>query len=220
MVRDAMALMTFKYAIYMIFIFSSLLLAMTLIPDDDTQVSALTSAPELCAGACLFGIQPGITTVSDSLLFLHSHDWIGRIYESVPGNGYAQITWDWSGHQPDVIDNNRSGRITFYWDEENPTGPTWENSIIDTISIYTHARIYLLQNWLGTARSGNASFRPDGSLAYSINYDMPGGTLNLTADMHCPIDVLSYWKAPTRLSMSIGRSTSRFVNLVDLIKIC
>jgi hypothetical protein len=80
--------------------------------------------------------------------------------------------------------------------------------------------MYSLQNWLGETKSGDANIRPDGSLGYRVSYDITGGMINLTAEMSCPVSMFTYWHAQTRITMTIGRGTSPYVDLRNLVDKC
>ena len=72
---------------------------------------------------------------------------------------------------------------------------------IETITIYTHIRIYSIQAVLGETDSGAVSFRPGGNLAYTVTYDIQGGVTNLYAEFACPLHMMHYWDARTRITM-------------------
>ena len=80
--------------------------------------------------------------------------------------------------------------------------------------------MFSLQEWLGDPDSGTASIRPDGAMGYSAAYHIPGGTFSLSTIMHCPINLLSYWNARAKLSLSIGRGTSAYVAPLEVIAMC
>jgi hypothetical protein len=192
----------------------------TMMPHDDNQLVAFMTAPENCGGTCLLGIRPGTTTLREATSHLSQLTWVTDIRENAPGNGYAQLTWAWSGNQPDIINADRRGRITFYWDDEDLSAPPLSDTVLETITIYTHIRVYTLHNWLGEANSGTATVRPDGMISYSIAYNTANGMVNLATELSCPVDLLTYWNAQTRLTISVGRGTSAYVSLADMMKLC
>ena len=176
------------------------------------------NAGENCGGSCLLGIQPGITRVGDAMRWLQSNVWVGDVEQSAPGNGYAQIIWGWSGQQPASIDDSRQGRITFFWDDENVI--PLDDAVIETITVYTRMRHFSLQNVLGKSDGGSATFRPDGKLGYSVLYDIQGGMLNFTSNWLVPSTLMVYWNAPTRITLSIGRSHTGYVRPAQLAGVC
>lgn len=199
-------------------LFSLMIVFVIVFPYDSSQVEAFMSSSENCAGVCLLGIQPGISTLREARQELENNLWVTDIHEDAPGNGYAQMTWAWTGLQPAVIDASRVGRITFYWDEEDNI--PLPDKIVETISIYTEMRIYSVNKWLGETELGAANLRPDSKIGYSVIYDIEGGMLNLSAELPCPSSLMAYWNAKTRITISIGRQKSLFVSPLDLASIC
>lgn len=189
-----------------------------IVPHEDTQAQDFMSAVESCGGQCIFNIQPGKTRVGEALRQLHNQPWVRDVVENASGNGYATVSWGWNGSQPPGIDASRLGRLTFFWEDENII--PLDEAIVETITIYTNVRHFSLQNWLGDKAGGSATFRPDGKLAYSVAYDMPGGTLNLYVEMACPLDLLNYWNARARLTLSIGHSADSYVHPAQLTDVC
>lgn len=110
--------------------------------------------------------------------------------------------------------------LPFIWEDDDRLGPSLSDAIIETVTVYTHIRMYILQTQLGGGATGTAGLRPDGNLGYSVGYNISGGMINLTAEMPCPVDLLIYWNAKIRLTMSIGRANSPFVNMSDMMQVC
>jgi hypothetical protein len=189
-------------------------------PYDDSHFNTFMASSENCGGECLLGIHPGTTTVGETMDRLQTHTWVESAHLSAPGTGYGQIRWQWSGKQPGLIDDSHPGRITFYWDDGEVNGLTLNDTPIQTISIYTEMRIFMLQNWFGIPSSGTASFRPDGEMGYSAAYPVRGGTISLSTTLSCPLNLMSYWNAPTKLSISIGRGTSAYVSPLEMLQMC
>jgi hypothetical protein len=214
-----MILLLLRWMLLLISGLMTAIIGVRMMPYSDSPLAAFMTAPENCGGTCLLGVRAGTTRVSEAMIFLRQHSWVSEVSQNIPGTGYAQITWTWSGQQPQVIDASREGRITFYWDNEAGT-PELVDAIIETITIYTHLRMYSLHQWLGEADSGSATIRPDGNLSYAITYAIRGGMMNLTGEMPCPVNPLTYWNARTRLTMSIGRSSSSYVPLNDMLNGC
>lgn len=201
--------------VFMIIIFS--IIAM---PYNDSSIQQFMTSTENCGGACLLGIQPGATTVGEAMQHLSNHTWISDLRLNAPGNGFAQITWEWSGQQPNVIDDSKRGRITFYWIEED-TRIELNSSILETVTVYTRIRIYSLYTFLGETQMGTALIRPDGQLGYSVIYDMPrGNILILSSEMSCPVNMQTYWHARTRLLLSVGYGSHEFVSVADVVNLC
>ena len=196
----------------------ALVVFVVVLPYDSTRAGEFMSLADNCGGICLLGIQPGITRVGEALVQLRGHSWVSDVQENAQGNGYAQISWGWSGEQPQEINTARRGRITFYWVNEDVV--TLEDSVVETITIYTDIRIFSLQNWLGETDSGAATLRPDGKLGYSVLYDIQGGILNLYVELPCPAKLMTYWDAHSRITLSIGRSNQGFVQPIDLVGVC
>ena len=198
----------------------SLVLTIRLFPYDNSAIENFIIAPENCGGDCLLGIQPGISTVGETMTHMRDHPWVGEVRQIAPGNGFSRISWDWSGQQPGVIDASREGRMTFYWVDEFSFRQRISDRTIETITIHTRIRMYSLQTVLGETDSGAVSFRPDGNLAYTVTYDVPGGVTNLYAEFTCPLHMMQYWSAKARITMTIGRMDGRFVHPINLPEIC
>ena len=176
------------------------------------------SAVENCGGSCLLGIQPGITHTGAALRQLQSHPWVGAVQQNAPGNGYAQISWEWSGQQPAVVDDTQQGKITFYWDDDNVI--PLNDTVVETVTVYTTMRHYSLQKLLGESDGSSATLRPDGKLGYSVLYDIPRGILNLYVETDCPFNLMRYWNARARMTLSIGRNHTGSVDPTRLASAC
>ncbi len=190
------------------------------VPYDDGQARAFLTAPENCTGSCLLGIRPGTTTVRQALAHLRMHRWVGSAQLDAAGAGYGQITWLWSGQQPDLIDDTHPGRITFYWDRDENHRRSLDDAIIETVSIYTRIQMYGLQTWLGPPDTGMAAFRPEGDVGYSAVYNTAHGVTGLWAALPCPVDLRTYWEAQARITMSVGRGSSDYVPPVQMTRMC
>lgn len=188
------------------------------VPNEDTRARDFMSAPENCGGFCLLGIQPGKSRVGAASRILGSHSWVNDVRLDATGNGYATMSWGWSGHQPSAIDPNKRGRITFFWVDEDVI--PLEDSLVETVTVYTTLRHYSLYEWLGETHAGTTSFRPDGKLGYSVTYDIQGGILNLYIETSCPFDLIRYWNTPTRITLSVGHSNTGFIPQTQLARFC
>jgi hypothetical protein len=71
---------------------------------------------------------------------LQSNRWVSDVQQNAAGNGYAQISWGWSGQQPAIIDTTRQGRLTFYWVDENVI--QLDDAVVETVTLYTNMRHY------------------------------------------------------------------------------
>jgi len=216
--------MMFRLQLIAVFSFMSLFLLLlvgaVILNDESNQAEVLMTAPENCVGMCLLGIRPGKTTVRESVTHLQNHRWVTDVIQNAPGNGYAEINWDWSGHQPSVIDASKRGRITFYYHEGDTSGISLNDLVIQTMTIYTRIPIYAFQEWFGETSTGNVNNSIDGKLGYTVYYDVPGGIMILSTEMVCPVTIVSYWNAMTRMTVSIGNSKDPYINPSDMIRLC
>lgn len=187
---------------------------------DETVRQFLTPEAD-CAALCLLGLRPGSTTVGQAMALLRSHAWVSSALMNASGRGYADIEWQWSGQQPELIDASRPGRITFYWDRDEDDG---RRSLLDmpieTVSIHTRIRIYEAEAWLGRADTGTAAYRPDEDLGYSAAYNNSYGMIDLSTVMPCPANLLTYWNARTRITLSSWRGLSSYVPPTAAVKMC
>ena len=206
--------------IFLLPVFGLLLTGAVALNLNRNQAEILMTAPENCTGICLLGIHPGKSTVIESMNILLNHTWVDDVRQNAPGNGYAQINWGWSGKQPALIDDTKRGRITFYYSSEDMPGAKVNDLIIQTVTVYTNIPIYSFQQWFGETDIGNVNNRLDGTLGYTVYYDAPGGIINLTAEMICPVTIASYWQAKTRMTVSIGNSRDPYISPSSMIRLC
>lgn len=189
-------------------------------PVDNSDLSDFLLGTDDCPALCFLGIYPGRTTVEQALDQLRTHEWVGSAQLNASGRGYGDIRWQWSGQQSAFIDTTRPARITFYWDDEDPDGPRLNDSIIETLTIYTDIRMYRLQAWFGLPDNGTSAFRNDENLGYAATYNVDYGMVDISTVMTCPAQLLSYWEARARITLSIGRSSSPFVPPNDATRMC
>jgi hypothetical protein len=173
-----------------------------------------------CDYTCLFQIEPGHTDVGQARTYLNEHDWITDVREAAPGNGYAQVSWGWSGAQPAFIDISQRGKLTFVWDDDDPENTKINDAIVETISIYIHAGIYPFEKYYGTPLNGSANSQLEGMLGYAVYYNRSGGNMALHIELTCPVSLSKYWSASTRLTVSIGQIKNDYVSPTDMISMC
>jgi hypothetical protein len=189
-------------------------------PAQDSVLRQFLTPDEDCAALCLLGMRPGVTTVGQAMTQLRSHAWVSSATMNATGRGYADIEWQWSGQQPDIIDASRPGRMTFYWDRDEENGRQLLDMPIETMSIHTRIRIYEAQAWFGLPDTGTAAYRPDADLGYSAVYNNAYGMIDLSTVIPCPANLLTYWDARTRITLSSWRGTGRYVPPRDAVRMC
>jgi hypothetical protein len=190
-------------------------------PTEDESVSRFLTPDADCLALCLLGMRPGLTTVGQAMTLLRSHAWVSSALMNASGRGYADIEWQWSGQQPALIEASRPGRITFYWDRDEDDGRRrLDDMPIETVSIHTRIRIYEAESWFGLADTGTAAYRPDEDLGYSATYNNPYGMVDLSTVMPCPANLLTYWDARTRITLSSWRGMGNHVQPRDAVKMC
>jgi len=200
--------------------FMMLLTGIDALNNDISPAEILMTTTENCVDRCLLNIRPSKSTVLESMNLLENHPWVNDIIQIASGNGYAQISWGWSGKQPFVIDENKRGRLTFYYDDEDPAEISVNDSIVETVTLYTHIPIYSFQDWFGETNLGSVNNRLDGRLGYIVYYKVPDGIITLSAEMICPATIVSYWNATSRITVSMGNSKDPYINPSDLIQLC
>ena len=188
-------------------------------PSGDAQ-ALFEPAQEDCASTCFIGIRPGVTTVQEALVILRDHEWIASPRLNASGRGYGDIRWDWSGLQPAWIDTAYPNRATFYWDQEDPIILNPEQSVIETLSLYTSIRMYNAQTWLGEPDSGTVSYHDDDTIGYAAAYHRVSSMIGISTQIPCPATLLSYWDARVKIMISIGRGSSQYVPPRDVINLC
>lgn len=190
-------------------------------PVENVPVRLLLTPDEGCAALCLLGLRPGHTTVGQALVQLRAHDWVSSAALNATGRGYGDIEWRWSGRQPEIIDSARPGRITFYWDRDEEEGRReLVDMHIETISIHTRIRIYEAEVLLGLPDTGNAAYRPEDDLGYSVVYNNSYGMIDLSTTLPCPANLLTYWDARARITLSSWRGGGHYVPPHDVVKMC
>jgi hypothetical protein len=190
-------------------------------PAEDTSIRQFLSPDGDCAALCLLGLRPGVTTVGQAMNQLRSHEWVSSTHMNATGRGYADIEWQWSGQQPDIIDPSRPGRVTFYWDRDEDDGRRQlTDMLIETVSIHTRIRFYEAQMSFGLPDTGTAAYRPDADLGYSAVYNNSYGMVDLSTVLPCPANLLTFWDARTRITLSSWRGTGRYVPPPEAVKMC
>lgn len=213
----------FRLQLFAVILLLSISMCLLLVADalnnDSSLAASLMTAPENCVDLCMFHIRPGKSTVRDAMALLKNHQWVDDIVVIALGTGYAEINWGWSQLRPEFINDTRRGQATFYYTAD-PMEPSLNDSIIETVTFYTHIPIYTFQEWFGETSIGNVNRLVDDKLGYTVYYDAPGGIINLTAEMVCPATIVSYWNAKTRITISIGSSTNPYTLPADAIRLC
>ncbi len=198
-------------------------------PIDYRDLSAFLTAPANCAAPCFMGIKPGVTSVGATMNILRAHTWVRDIRVDAYGEnaasafGYAEINWDWSGQHPALIDATQPGRISFLWDRESQNNLGSINAAtIETITIQTTIHMDRARLWYGTPDSGQVSERPNQQIAYASGYHFssPPGMIQLSAQLPCPADWLSYWNARAKIEMTVYLATTATVSPSNLIDAC
>ncbi len=190
-------------------------------PAEDYSVHQFLTPDEACSALCLLGMRPGVTTVGQAMSQLRAHVWVSSALMNATGRGYADIEWQWSGQQPDTIDASRPGRITFYWDRDEEDGRrSLTDMPIETVSIHTRIRIYQAEAWFGPPDTGTTAYRPDQDLGYSAVYNNIYGMVDLSTVMPCPANLLTYWDARTRITLSSWRGLGTYIAPHDAVKMC
>jgi hypothetical protein len=190
------------------------------LPYDDHDLSEFFTAAIDCPLPCFLGVRPGITQAAEALELLRQHEWISDVNMNASGRGYGDIRWNWSGAQSSLIDTARPVRMTFYWDREDPTPARPEDALIETISFYTHVRIYNAQTWYGDPDAGSVTVSVDDLISYMAAYFGQASMLHVSAALSCPLNLMTYWEARAKITMSIGYISRHQVPLSALMDTC
>ena len=210
----------FRVGVALAVVLTAAVLLVRVQPQGDSALHLLLAPAEECPDLCLLGLRPGVMTVGQVMERLQNHAWVNELRLSASGAGYGEIRWQWSGQQPDLIDAMQPGRVTFYWEEAAEVDYDLQDALIETVSVYTHARIYLVQQWFGRPDNGTAAFRPDESLGYAAAYNARNGIIDISTVLACPAHLLAYWDARAKITLSIGRSNGTFVPPADAVRMC
>jgi len=198
-------------------------------PVDNSDLDDFLRGSDDCAAPCFMSIKPGVTRVGEAMDILRAHPWVGKISVDAFGEhtssafGYGEISWDWSGQQPTVIDTMQPGRSSFLWDRESQRNlDSINEAVIETLTIHTYIRIARARRWYGAPDSGQLSERPNQQLAYVSGYHFgnPPGMIQLSALLTCPTNWLSYWNARTRIEMTVYLSSQATVSPTNVVDSC
>jgi hypothetical protein len=127
------------------------------------------------------GIRPGATTIPQAFALLQQHPWVDYVYTQQ----YTQLTWTWSGAQPDYIDDSFPGTII-----------QRGYSSVSLIRIQT--RFPFGEVWLqfGAPASGYVSRQANG-LLHGIYYSQHELlAINFT---RCPAQPIGFWSTPAAI---------------------
>jgi len=130
---------------------------------------------------CFMGIYPGSSTLDQAVGALSIHPWVGE----VDTRSYSQVSWTWSGKQPDFIDSSVPGTAI--------ERDYMHVSIIRVKTRYNYGDIWLQ---LGTPVQGYAMRQPSGFLhgVYYTQYSMLA--INFT---QCPASMGDFWSMPVMI---------------------
>jgi hypothetical protein len=133
-----------------------------------------------CSGdnLCFMGIRPGATTIPQAISLLDASTWVGELDTHIA----TQVSWTWSGAQPDYIDGSVPGYVL--------TRSYGAVSVIRFKTRYNYADVWLQ---LGEPPTGYALRQADGFLhgVYYPKYSLLA--INFT---HCPARLIDFWTLP------------------------
>ncbi len=191
------------------------------LPVTDTIVQGFFIPAEDCEALCLLGLRPGLTTVGEALNSLRAHQWVASAELNATGRGYGDIKWQWSGQQPAFINPDVPGRVTFYWDQDEEVNRRrLVDMPIEMVSVHTTLRIHDVQGFFGAPTTGAAVYNLESDLTYSAAYFNAYGMVDVSTVVECPANLLSFWHAPAKITLSKWRGGGDYVPPAQAMRLC
>lgn len=160
-------------------LFAGALAAIHARPLEPGMVALFVPSPG-CSGdsLCFMGIRPGATTIPQAISLLDASTWVGELDTHIA----TQVSWTWSGAQPDYIDGSVPGYVL--------TRTYGAVSVIRFKTRYNYADVWLE---LGEPPMGYALRQADGFL-HGVYY--PKLSLLAINFAHCPARLIDFWTLP------------------------
>ena len=162
-------------------------------PYDDSELRAFLT-PDDCPMPCIMGIRPGVTTMEEAMAILESHESVILVNnhtvvnnQSVPPKAFGDITWEWSGLQPSLIDKNVVGQL---WIDQGQ---------VARMSIGTRIRLGDIWQLLGQPQHGDVFGSDTDDTLRALQATYTNIPLGIEAISYCPINATTFWQAPLRI---------------------
>ena len=101
-----------KFTLVMSVVMVLLMTAIRARPYDDQMLRTLFLPPENCPAPCLFGIQPGQTTINRAMNLMQRNAWMQDVEAEFALQINARfISWKWRDNTLDVLNSQLSGHL-------------------------------------------------------------------------------------------------------------
>ncbi len=206
-------------ACYALSLTTALLFVMLLIRLQPPRYSDLPDSlivPQTCSLPCFMGIQPGQSTALEAVTLLALHEWVtdvtdqtsyAALNEPASSGLNGEITWSWSGSQPDWIDPSSEGWLWVSRNEVQSMNVTTRLRLGDIRLLFglPDLEVVLFTERTTTPKPARVNYR-----AGYLQGDLIFSTLR-----NCPLNDL--WKSPVLLRVVHGLAASQRINSAAII---
>lgn len=163
---------------------------------DDAPLQGFVLEQADCDLPCWQGIQPDKSDVSTAIRILQNHPWVGEVNPGGPN-----ISWGWSGQQPDYIDVTKRGMLATDWDRVSSVAIPVQLTFGDFMLAFGQPQQDSYVVLRGTPLIAHTAVYPQFAL-----YGM----------LSCPLQVRRIWSQPVTLIMEL-RLSERNTNQGDFV---
>jgi hypothetical protein len=207
-----------RMALSLTVIFAMPMLLIAAQPVDDSGLRAFLMPPADCPAPCFLGIRPGVTTGTQALAILETHEWATNVQLETYTLSltYGKLTWDWSAAAPEFADRARTSSITL---RRQGAGSELAGTRVENMEIFTTVRMHLAQKILGEPDARSVGLR-SGGLAYQMAYDSGSAITILSTILPCPANLLTYWEGRATLYLTIWAGPDHAVQPRTVVNMC
>jgi hypothetical protein len=92
--------------------------------------------------------------------------------------------------------------------------------VIQTIAITSLVPMDNLLKLYGAPDSGTTAFHPEMDLGYAAVFNISSSTLMLSTVLPCPVNLMTYWQANAKITLSSQRGGSGYVSPGQMARRC
>jgi hypothetical protein len=184
-------------------------------PFDNTKFRAVLM-PDDCASPCFMGIQPGVTTLRETLVALERHPWATNIENETTITGYRIIMWDWSGEQPPWIDATQKGYIGLMNDRPDSRVQVLRMSIFVPLG-----HVWLLHGRPDTTHWELTAFNHPKAINHRLIYQYDHADFSASTVLDCPLQPRDYWgQSSLHVEIAVRIQGGYEMSLGNLVRRC
>jgi len=180
-----------------------LILALRLLPNDDTSIRTLLLPPNGCPAPCFMNIRAGVTNMVEASAIVKTHTWsksLPFLLKPINDMSTRFILWQWSGQQPALVDTHRQGQIRFNGNQ--------------AVGVIVQTTIPLGEVWLalGATDKGRlalSELRPNSDVTLTAVYPAESLLVRVTVPAHSPQTAL--WSSRVEIESSNSQAVSSLV---------